>query len=99
MRYSALSVLWNGLTGNRGQVHYSAAKAGLIGASRALAVELASRQITVNCVAAGLIETDLTRGFDATEMLKAIPVGRAGRPEEVAACVAFLTAAETKPAA
>jgi 3-oxoacyl-[acyl-carrier protein] reductase len=79
-----------GQTGNRGQVHYSAAKAGLIGASRALAVELASRQITVNCVAAGLIETDLTRGFDATEMLKAIPVGRAGRPEEVAACVAFL---------
>lgn len=79
-----------GQTGNRGQVHYSAAKAGLIGATRALAVELASRQITVNCVAAGLIETDMTEQIDVSEMLKAIPVGRLGKPEEVAACVSFL---------
>jgi 3-oxoacyl-[acyl-carrier protein] reductase len=81
----------SGLVGNRGQVNYSAAKAGLIGASKALAVELASRRITVNCVAPGLIETDIVEGHvPVEEMLKMIPAGRMGTPEEVAAVVAFL---------
>lgn len=79
-----------GLMGNRGQVNYSAAKAGVIGASKALAVELASRHITVNCVAPGLIETDMLEGLPLQDMLKQIPMGRAGKPEEVAALVAFL---------
>jgi 3-oxoacyl-[acyl-carrier protein] reductase len=79
-----------GQVGNRGQVNYSAAKAGLIGATRALALELASRAITVNCVAPGLIETDMTQGLPLDEMLKLVPVGRIGRCEEVAAAVAFL---------
>ena len=81
----------SGLMGNRGQVNYSAAKAGLIGASKALAVELASRRIAVNCVAPGLIETDMTHeGLPLEEILKQIPMGRAGTPEEVAALVAYL---------
>ncbi|HXF47225.1 MAG TPA: 3-oxoacyl-ACP reductase FabG [Burkholderiaceae bacterium] len=79
-----------GQIGNRGQVNYSASKAGLIGATKALAVELASRKITVNCVAPGLIETDMTRDLDTTELLKHIPAGRPGKPEEVAAVVSFL---------
>jgi 3-oxoacyl-[acyl-carrier protein] reductase len=79
-----------GQIGNRGQVNYSASKAGIIGATKALAAELASRQITVNCVAPGLIETDMTRGLDRTELLKAIPAGRVGTADEVAATVAFL---------
>lgn len=79
-----------GLVGNRGQSNYSAAKAGLIGASKALAVELASRRITVNCVAPGLIDTDMLDGVSAEEILKHVPLGRAGKPEEVAALVAFL---------
>jgi 3-oxoacyl-[acyl-carrier protein] reductase len=79
-----------GQIGNRGQVNYSASKAGIIGATKALAAELASRQITVNCVAPGLIETDMTRGLELTEILKAIPAGRAGTADEVAATVAFL---------
>jgi 3-oxoacyl-[acyl-carrier protein] reductase len=79
-----------GQIGNRGQVNYSASKAGVIGAPKALAAELASRQITVNCVAPGLIETDMTRGLDLGEILKAIPAGRVGTAEEVAAAVAFL---------
>lgn len=79
-----------GQIGNRGQVNYSAAKAGLIGATKALAVELASRRITVNCVAPGLIETDMTRGLDMAAMLSAVPAGRAGTPDEVAAAVSFL---------
>lgn len=79
-----------GLTGNRGQTNYSAAKAGLIGASKALAVELASRRITVNCVAPGLIETGMLHNAPIEEFLKHIPLGRLGRPEEVAALVAFL---------
>jgi 3-oxoacyl-[acyl-carrier protein] reductase len=79
-----------GQVGNRGQVNYSASKAGIIGATKALAAELASRQITVNCVAPGLIETDMTRGLDMTELLKAVPAGRAGTADEVAAAVAFL---------
>jgi 3-oxoacyl-[acyl-carrier protein] reductase len=85
----------SGLVGNRGQVNYSAAKAGIIGATKALAVELASRRITVNCVAPGLIETDIVEGHvPVEEMLKMIPVGRMGQPDEVAALVAFLMAPE-----
>lgn len=79
-----------GLIGNRGQTNYSAAKAGLIGATKALAVELASRKITVNCVAPGLIETGMLEHAPVEEILKHIPLGRAGTPDEVAALVAFL---------
>jgi 3-oxoacyl-[acyl-carrier protein] reductase len=79
-----------GLTGNRGQVNYSAAKAGIIGATKALALELARREITVNCVAPGLIETDMLAGVALDEALKLIPARRIGKPEEVAAAVSFL---------
>jgi 3-oxoacyl-[acyl-carrier protein] reductase len=85
----------SGLVGNRGQVNYSAAKAGVIGASKALAIELASRRITVNCVAPGLIETDMLAGHvPVEEILKMIPAGRMGSPDEVAAVVAFLMGAD-----
>lgn len=80
----------SGLVGNRGQVNYSAAKAGIIGATKALALELASRAITVNCVAPGLIKTDMTHDLPLDEMLKMIPAARVGEPEEVAAVVSFL---------
>ncbi|NTX03828.1 MULTISPECIES: 3-oxoacyl-ACP reductase FabG [Myxococcus] len=80
----------SGLTGNRGQVNYSAAKAGIIGATKALAVELASRGITVNCVAPGLIDTEMVEPHIVEEALKLIPAKRLGRPEEVAAAVSFL---------
>ena len=81
----------SGMVGNRGQVNYSAAKAGIIGATKALAVELAKRQITVNCVAPGLISTDMVdEHVPMEEILKAIPAQRAGTAEEVAAAVAFL---------
>lgn len=80
----------SGLMGNRGQVNYSAAKAGIIGATKALAVELAKRNITVNCVAPGLIETDMLEGLPMDEILAGIPARRLGQPEEVAALVAFL---------
>ena len=80
----------SGVMGNRGQVNYSAAKAGVIGASKALAVELASRRITVNCVAPGLIDSDMTRDLPLEEALKTVPMGRIGRPEEVAEVVGFL---------
>lgn len=80
----------SGIMGNRGQVNYSAAKAGIIGATKALAVELASRKITVNCVAPGLIETDMIDAGLVEEALKIIPAKRVGRPEEVAALVSFL---------
>ena len=80
----------SGLIGNRGQVNYSAAKAGIIGATKALAVELAKRKITVNCVAPGLIETDMLDGLPLEEAVSAIPAKRLGTPEEVAALVAFL---------
>jgi 3-oxoacyl-[acyl-carrier protein] reductase len=80
----------SGLIGNRGQVNYSAAKAGIIGATKALALELAKRNITVNCVAPGLIETDMTAEVPMEEALKMIPAKRAGKPEEVAAVVSFL---------
>jgi len=80
----------SGVIGNRGQVNYSAAKAGIIGASKALAVELASRRITVNCVAPGLIDTDMLDAGVLEHALKGIPAGRVGTPDEVAATVAFL---------
>lgn len=80
----------SGVIGNRGQVNYSAAKAGLIGAAKALAVELAGRGITVNCVAPGLIESEMLEGVDLGFALQAVPMGRVGRPEEVAGLVAFL---------
>lgn len=79
-----------GLAGNRGQVNYSASKAGLIGATRALAQELAKRGITVNSVAPGLIETDMLAQAPVEEFLKMIPMRRLGRPDEVGATVAFL---------
>lgn len=80
----------SGLIGNRGQVNYSAAKAGIIGATKALALELASRGITVNCVAPGLIDTDMVEDVPMEEALKLIPARRIGKPEEVAATVGFL---------
>lgn len=82
----------SGVIGNRGQVNYSAAKAGIIGATKALAVELASRGITVNCVAPGLIDTDMMNDAPMEEALKMIPARRIGKPEEVAAAVSFLMA-------
>jgi len=80
----------SGLIGNRGQVNYSAAKAGIIGATKALALELAKRDITVNCVAPGLIETDMISEVPMDEVMKMIPARRVGKPEEVAATVSFL---------
>ena len=80
----------SGLIGNRGQVNYSAAKAGIIGATKALALELAKRDITVNCVAPGLIETDMIEDVPLDEALKLIPARRVGRPEEVAAAASYL---------
>ncbi len=80
----------SGLVGNRGQVNYSAAKAGIIGATKALALELAKRAITVNCVAPGLIATDMSSAVDVAEAIKSIPARRVGQPEEVAAAVSFL---------
>ena len=84
----------SGLIGNRGQVNYSAAKAGIIGATKALALELAKRAITVNCVAPGLIETDMIGDVPVDEALKMIPARRVGKPEEVAAAVSFLIGEE-----
>ena len=80
----------SGLVGNRGQTNYSAAKAGLIGATKALAIELAKRKITVNCVAPGVIETDMIEGIFAEEAKKMIPMQRFGQVEEVAETVKFL---------
>jgi 3-oxoacyl-[acyl-carrier protein] reductase len=80
----------SGIMGNRGQVNYSAAKAGIIGATKALAVELASRSITVNCIAPGLIETDMTADAPMDKTLSMIPMGRIGRPQEVAPLAVFL---------
>ena len=90
-RIVALSSV-SGLVGNRGQVNYSAAKAGVIGAAKALAVELAKRGITVNAVAPGVIETEMIESIAefADEVKKAIPMRRFGRPEDIAALVAFL---------
>lgn len=80
----------SGVIGNRGQTNYSAAKAGLIGATKALAKELAKRNITVNAVAPGLIDTDMISEAPVDEMLKYIPMRRLGQPAEVAALVRFL---------
>jgi 3-oxoacyl-[acyl-carrier protein] reductase len=80
----------SGLMGNRGQVNYSASKAGIIGASKALALELAKRRITVNCVAPGLIESEMTSKLPLEKLIEVIPARRIGKPEEVAALVAFL---------
>lgn len=88
-RIVALSSL-SGVAGNRGQVNYSAAKAGIIGATKALAVELAKRNITVNAVAPGLIDTHMISELPLEEMKKIIPMQRIGKPEEVAATVKFL---------
>jgi 3-oxoacyl-[acyl-carrier protein] reductase len=80
----------SGLVGNRGQTNYSAAKAGIIGATKALALELASRAITVNCVAPGLIDTEMLEAEVVEHALPLVPARRLGRPEEVAAAVVFL---------
>lgn len=85
----------SGIAGNRGQVNYSASKAGIIGASKALAVELARKKITVNCVAPGLIETDIIdENLPLDLILPTIPLGRIGRPEDVSGLVAFLMSEE-----
>ncbi len=80
----------SGVMGNRGQVNYSASKAGLIGATKALALELAKRKITVNCVAPGLIETEMVDEEILKEAMKFIPAQRMGKPEEVASLVKYL---------
>ncbi len=79
-----------GQVGNRGQANYAAAKAGLHGACRSLALELASRGVTVNCVAPGIIASEMSAGFDAATIDRLVPMKRAGRPDEVAALVGFL---------
>ena len=87
-----------GIIGNRGQVNYSAAKAGIIGAARALALELASRKITVNCIAPGLIETDMIKGIIPEvyeKIIENIPMNRIGKPEEVASLALFLLSEES----
>lgn len=84
----------SGVIGNRGQVNYSASKAGVIGATKALAVELASRNITVNCVAPGLIRTEMIAEAPLEEILKLVPAGRVGEPMEVAGVVNFLMSDE-----
>ena len=80
----------SGLIGNRGQTNYAASKAGLIGAAKSLALELAKREITVNCVAPGLIETDMIEDAPLEQIRNTIPLRRLGQPEEVAALVRFL---------
>jgi 3-oxoacyl-[acyl-carrier protein] reductase len=88
-----------GLVGHAGQANYAASKAGMIGFIKALAKELASRQITVNAVAPGLIETDMTQSLTETQrqaLLQQIPSGQLGTPEDVAACVLFLASEEAR---
>ena len=80
----------SGIIGNRGQVNYSAAKAGIIGATKALAMEMAKRKITVNCVAPGIIETDMTGELDEEIIKQIVPMKRSGQVEEVAHAVSFL---------
>jgi len=84
----------SGIMGNRGQVNYSAAKAGIIGATKALALELAKRNITVNCVAPGLIDTEMLSELPLEEIKKMIPMRRIGEANEIAATVAFLLSKE-----
>jgi 3-oxoacyl-[acyl-carrier protein] reductase len=86
-----------GLTGNAGQTNYSAAKAALVGFTKALAQEVGSREITVNCVAPGFIDTDMTRSLDEPQrakLIERIPLGRLGSPQDVAHAVAFLASPE-----
>ena len=80
----------SGVMGNRGQVNYAAAKAGLIGATKALAIEVAKRSVTVNAVAPGLIDTDMAKNAPVEDVLKLVPMRRLGRADEVAELVAFL---------
>ncbi|MCX6278718.1 MAG: 3-oxoacyl-ACP reductase FabG [Bacteroidetes bacterium] len=84
----------SGLKGLPGQVNYSAAKAGVIGATKALAQEIAKKNVTVNAVAPGFIKTDMTKDLDETQLKAMIPMGRFGKPEEVAAAVGFLASEE-----
>jgi 3-oxoacyl-[acyl-carrier protein] reductase len=82
-----------GATGNMGQSNYAAAKAGIIGFSKSLAREVGSRNITVNCIAPGFVETDMTRALNDNQrqsLLQQVPLGRLGRPEEVASAAAFI---------
>ncbi|MDR1586722.1 MAG: 3-oxoacyl-ACP reductase FabG [Treponema sp.] len=79
-----------GLLGNRGQVNYSASKAGILGATKALAMELASRSITVNCIAPGIIETDMMERAALDVIMPMVPMGRVGKTEEVASLAVFL---------
>ncbi len=88
-RIVAISSL-SGIMGNRGQVNYSASKAAIIGACKALAIELAKRNITVNCIAPGIIETAMTKDLPEDEVCAVIPMRRVGKPHEVAALAAFL---------
>ncbi|MCM1337204.1 MAG: 3-oxoacyl-ACP reductase FabG [Candidatus Amulumruptor caecigallinarius] len=85
----------SGLKGLPGQTNYSAAKAALIGATKALAQEVAARKVTVNAVAPGFINTDMTESLDREALTKLVPLGRFGEPEEVAALVAFLASPES----
>ena len=80
----------SGITGNRGQTNYAASKAGIIGAAKSLALELAKRGITVNCIAPGVIETDMTCDLPKEEVVKMIPMKRFGKPQEVASLAAYL---------
>ncbi len=80
----------SGIAGNRGQVNYSASKAGLIGATKALSLELAKRKITVNCIAPGLIETDMVADIPKDMVEQLVPMRRMGKPNEIAALAAFL---------
>ena len=87
-----------GATGNPGQANYAASKAGMVGMSKALAAEVGGRGVTVNCVAPGFIETAMTQGLaeaQREQLLGRIPAGRFGVPDDVAACVAFLSSAES----
>lgn len=80
----------SGIVGNRGQINYSAAKAGIIGATKSLALELAKRKITVNCIAPGVIDTEMTKDIPREEIIKMIPMRRLGKVEEVSSLVSYL---------
>lgn len=86
----------SGLMGNRGQTNYSASKAGIIGATKALAIELGKRKITVNCVAPGVIDTGMTEGVIADEAMKMIPLGTFGDVDDVANTIGFLMSDDAK---
>jgi 3-oxoacyl-[acyl-carrier protein] reductase len=85
-----ISSIVGGVRGNAGQANYAASKAGLVGFTRTVAAEVARRGVTVNAVAPGLVQTELTEGIDQQRLLDAVPARRAGTPDEVAACVRFL---------